>query len=454
MYTLPRDYANYYKDFINRDVREFKLECNIASESDISSINIDYDLMSGAEEYTIGNLAPAKLTMTVSSNIQIFETNEITLTIKLKVEDIHGKIIWVPVPIGKFYVFDIKSTKLSKTITAYDNLYKSELERTYNSTLEYPITVHEILDEICPLLNITYDIAIPNITIERPEVVTESRMNNKGKYEVVVSASDQVCIDMTVGHALTCIAGYLGGNFIVDGDSKLKLITFPTEKAKSCDFRRYSEPIFGEATYSMNHISCTTYPNNVITVGYNDTSSSMVLDNQLMNRTRLLMILEQMSNISYTQASARLKGDPTLQLGDLIEIYEINELGNAVNRHTIPILRMSFSYTGGCTNSIESPCKAATERNINYKGTISSRLDNLESNVVVLQGEMSELYTSVSALEVVKNNMDDMDLLVDRLGGYTNSDAINQYNSILNKIKESDAVFEEEYDLVYNNKYL
>ena len=58
MYQVPISYANYYKDFIDRDVRQFRLECNIRSnvnsenipESEIASLSIDYDLLSGAEE--------------------------------------------------------------------------------------------------------------------------------------------------------------------------------------------------------------------------------------------------------------------------------------------------------------------------------------------------------------------------------------------------------------------
>lgn len=456
MYQVRGNYQIYYKDYINRDVREFKLECKITGktidESQIASINIDYDLLSGSEEYTIGNLAAAKLTMVISSNVQVFETNEVSLTVKLKARDDTNNTIWIPIPLGRFYIFEVSSTNLSRTITAYDDLYKTELERTYNSKLTYPTTVHKILGEICPLLGITFDSNIPDRTISRPEVVTETVLNN-GKYEVVISESNQVCLSMKVGQALMCIASYLSGNFMVDGDNCLKLITYPKRVTKSLDSTKYATPTIGLASYNMNKIDCTTYPGNVISVGYNENSSAMTLENPFMDRAMLLTILDDLNDITYHQAKVRLKGDPTLQLGDLIEINHVGSNGSILSREQIPILRMMFSYTGGCTNEIESPCKAITEKTINYKGTISSRIDGLETSVSAIQSATQEIYESITALKTVKDNVDDMNTFIEHNSNLTDN-LLNQFDSILNKIKSSNEVFEGEYDEIYNNKYL
>ena len=243
MYQVPSQYARYYKDYIDKNVREFQLVCTINNkeipESQISSINIDYDLLSGEEEYTIGNLASAKLTMVVSSDVLVFSTNEINLTVKLKAQDNNSNIIWIPVPIGRFHVFNVSSTNLSRTITAYDDLYKTELESEYISKLEYPQNIHDILDEICGILDISFSTAIPNHIINRPPIVNEIIKRDDGKLEIIESDSDRVCLGMTVGQALGYIASYLGGNFIVDGDARLKLINFPTSVSKSYDYTRF-----------------------------------------------------------------------------------------------------------------------------------------------------------------------------------------------------------------------
>jgi hypothetical protein len=65
--------------------------------------------------------------MKVSSNVNVYESQEINLTVKLKARDVYGTEIWIPVPLGRFYIFTVTSTKLSKTIVAYDDLYKVPL---------------------------------------------------------------------------------------------------------------------------------------------------------------------------------------------------------------------------------------------------------------------------------------------------------------------------------------
>ena len=60
MYTIKNvTHRQYYREHIEKDIREFKLECDIADNSNISSVKIDYDLASGGEEYFIGVLAAA-----------------------------------------------------------------------------------------------------------------------------------------------------------------------------------------------------------------------------------------------------------------------------------------------------------------------------------------------------------------------------------------------------------
>ena len=65
----------------------------------------------------------------------------------------------------------------------------------------------------------------PSMTILCPvqKVFTTVR-NNNGKYEEVETDSKQVCLGMSVGEALSNIAAFLGGNFIIDGDNNIKLV--------------------------------------------------------------------------------------------------------------------------------------------------------------------------------------------------------------------------------------
>ena len=230
-------------------------------------------------------------------------------------------------------------------------------------------------------MNIGFHANIPNETLTRPPIVNETIKREDGKYEIIESDSDQVCLGMTVGQALGYIVSYLGGNFIVDGDKNLKLITYPTSITKTYDYTKFGEQVTGVASYMITALDCTIYEGNIIHVGDYNAESTIAFDNPFMDRVKLQSILDAIMPINYSVSSLRCKGDPTIQLGDLIETYELNDLGYIINKRTTPVLRMTFSYTGGCTNTIEAPCKALAEKTINYKGTLSSRLDSLENTV-------------------------------------------------------------------------
>jgi hypothetical protein len=452
VYRIKNDeFRAYYKEYIEKDIREFKLECDIADNKNISSVKIAYDLASGGEEYIIGALAAAKLTMNVSSSVKVQEGQEINLTVKLKVYDFNNMPIWVPVPLGRFYVFNVSETILNKKIEAYDDLYKVALEKPFVSNLEYPTQTHLVMSELCEALGVKGFTDIPNDEIQRPEKVFTTVRNNNGKYEEVETDSKQVCLGMSVGEALSNIAAFLGGNFIIDGDNNIKLVKISKTVTKTFNPSKYAEPAYGEAKYNMTRITCTNYPNNVIEVGFGEEASTMSLDNPLMDRTRLLDILYDLTLIDYNQASVRCKGDPTLQLGDLIEVVDVKD-NNKTKK--IPILRMTFSFTGGCSNTIEAMCKAESVKAINYKGTITSRLDTMENTVAFNGSEIEKINNSLEALNNIKDNVDAMNKLIDEVPTEMSLGRIQQYNNLLNRVIQSDVIFENRYNAVYNNKYL
>lgn len=119
-----------------------------------------------------------------------------------------------------------------------------------------------------------------------------------------------------------------------------------------------------------------------------------------------------------------------------------------------PVLRMNFSFTGGCSIDVESVCKAEAEKNINYKGTLTSRVDKLEGNISKISEIIDRLSESLRTLSNVKENIDDMDELIDSLPTVIFPSDLELFNSLLNQIKKNDAKFNEEYEAVVNNRYL
>ena len=81
------------------------------------------------------------------------------------------------------------------------------------------------------------------------------------------------------------------------------------------------------------------------------------------------------------------------------------------------------------------------------------RIDGLESSVSSIQSTTQDIYDSITKLKTVKDNMDDMNTFVES-NTRISTTLLNQYSSIVKKIQDSNAAFEDEYNEIYNNKYL
>lgn len=460
MYKVNDAYIEYYKDYISRPGREFRLKCTLTNngkatsiiESQISSLQIDHDLVSGAEDYTVGNLAAAKLSITFDNSVSISEGDKIKLEVELKTIVI-DKVHWVNVPLGSFFVFEIKKTALSQKVEAYDGLYQRKLEEKYNSKLEYPTTTHLILSEICSILGISYPSDIPNLVVNRPLIVNDLKLNDNGKYEVVETDSNQVGFGLTVGAMMSYMASYLSGNFILEGHNKLKLINVYTSNIdKTYGLNGYMTPTIGDASYDIRCVQCAISTGEILNYGYGEEYQTMALENPFFDEYRVSELAAIVTNIDYKPVNVRVKGDPTIQLGDVICLEDVPHIGTTV----FPVLKKKFNYSGGCKLEVESVCRTESEKAINYKGTVSSRVDTLETTVSKTNTEIDKLNNSIRLLNSIKNNINGMDLFIDKniSAGTLSQAQLTQYELMLTEIEKSRSDFNDKYNLVYYHKYL
>jgi hypothetical protein len=458
VYTFSGSKQAQYEEYINKDGREFRLICTVNNKpvdhAHISSVAIEQDLVSGAEDYIVGNLGLSKLIITFDSSVTVAEGSKIYICIELKTVTSTGLIEWLQVPIGSFNVFEIKKTALTQKIEAYDNLYQKALEDKYNSKLVYPTTTHEILSELCSKLSIKFiSSRIPDILINRPAMVTDLKLNDDGKYEVVETDSNQVGFGLTIGAMMSYMASYLGGNFILEGDNSLKLIRLYTEDVhKSYTTRDYTTPTVGDASYDIICLKCEIPNYETLVYGAGEEYQTMSIINPFFDAQRTSELAAIVTNIKYKPVQAKIKGDPAMQLGDLVKLIDIPHIGTLV----FPILKLKLTYSGGCGLTVESVCRSKSTKEINYRGTMSSRIETLETTVSKTKTEVDKLYSSIRILNTLRTNLEGMDMFITQntstgtLGEYE----IDQFQLILNAIEQNKKDFDEKYKLVYDNKYL
>lgn len=458
MYTFNGSKQAQYEEYINKDGREFRLICTVNNKpvdhAHISSVAIEQDLVSGAEDYIVGNLGLSKLLITFDSSVTVAEGSKIYVKIELKTVSSTGLIEWLEVPVGSFYVFEIKKTALTQKIEAYDNLYQKALEDKYNSSLTYPTTTHKVLTELCSKLNIKFvSSRISDVLINRPSMVTDLKLNDDGKYEVVETDSNQVGFGLTIGAMMSYMASYLGGNFILEGDNSLKLIKLYTEDVhKVYTTRDYTTPTVGDASYDITCLKCEIPNYETLVYGTGEEYQTMSIINPFFDAQRTSELAAIVTNIKYKPVQVKMKGDPAIQLGDLVKLIDIPHIGTL----TFPVLKLKLTYTGGCGLTVESVCRSKSTKEINYRGTMTNRVETLETTVSKTKTEVDKLYSSIRTLGTLQKNIEGMDIFITKnvLDGVLDQSDILQFQFIVDAIEQSRKDFNEKYELVYNHKYL
>ena len=462
MYTLNQ-YDSEYRIAIKEDNRLFKFVCTLDSQEipndSYTGFSLEYDLINGSEEYTIGNLAATKLNITFSSDIPVQEGSVIKLDAYLEVIDqVTTNKEWAHVPLGIYTVHTITEKKISNIIVAYDAFYNESLCREYDSRLKYDstsktISIKSILDELSTrYLNGLqfYDNELYEMQLPRPLIVTEKILLDNGKYEVVETDSMKACLSFTVGQTLGYIASYLGGNFIIDGTNTVKLIKYPETAKFSYPNNKYNINSSGKVEYKINRIDCSTYEGNIISVGVDSEDSALVIENPFIYKPRLEELLNEITTISYNPVNFKVMGDPTTQLGDVVRLEPYNG-GNAV---TTPIIRMTMRFSGGVVTDMESVCKAIQDKTIEYKGTLTQKVESLSSTVSSVGSDLERINDSINKLLTVKEYVDQMNEYINTLPSEVNYSRKVQYELLLDKILKADAEFDSRYTAVISNKYL
>ena len=146
------------------------------TEEDIvqGSFSIDRYCVSGAK-LEVGSAIASELKMTLINsdgrfNDKRFEGAELYVTIGIKdYSDEENPFYYVPMG---YFTIDEQPRKLSTiSISAVDRMV--QFDKVYDSSLEYPATLAQILADACQNCNITYDVStLPDLTYtvsERPE---------------------------------------------------------------------------------------------------------------------------------------------------------------------------------------------------------------------------------------------------------------------------------------------
>ncbi|MDE5781479.1 MAG: hypothetical protein K2I03_08385, partial [Lachnospiraceae bacterium] len=369
MYRVSKEFS----DTIMGDNRRFtvKVTC-LGEEVPLSISKIVYSGgCNGSDTPTIGNTVSAYVEITAESTDIILENKELCLYIGLKLNE---KVEYIP--IGCFIVKTIENDNGKMTLTAYDRMIK--MEGLYVTSLKnYSIT--SILSEISSQKEI-------NINIPESDIVLDKKPQGYTYREMI-------------GY----IASLLGKNALIDRNGQLVFKWYhDTEYIVSAD--RIFNIKKSDKAYKIQKTECSTDAETVLRSGESSTRG-ISFSNPFMTQDILDNIYKEIKGMEFVPLSVSFLGDVTIDAGDVIKIHNRKDL------YIVPIMNIEWEYDGGLISVVECVGNTDVEEEIDFKGPITKKVDNIFAELLKVDTFMAKAVTTetlaASVAQIDKLTSDD-----------------------------------------------
>lgn len=287
-------------------------------------------------------------------------------TAKLGTMNLGGVILedgfeWVSM--GTYYITEIE--KIDGTdfvnIVGYDS--STRLEKTYKPTITYPATIEAIANDILTQCNLT------SVETVYPEITLDSYVDN--------------CEEM-----LCNIAGLMGKSLKVNRDDKIEFYWW---KDSGITIDRSIQYQNGYRRNTDDDVVITALTSGTedahISVG---TGYGITFTNQYMTEEILTNILADMNGFTYTPCTIEYRGNPALEVGDIVTVIDIdgNEKKALISDHTLLLTGMKGDVESiGDTEENLVLAKASTEKKLEQlRNTLQNALKDITEKIVGIKG--------------------------------------------------------------------
>jgi hypothetical protein len=278
------------------------------------------------------------------------------------------------VSIGKFTVENAVRKNNTITLNCVDRMYKAE--KDYVSDLMYPTTLGEILQSACDQAGI--------------ELATTTFAN-----------SDYIVPNEPVFEGVTCrkvfaqVAELAGGYAKINRLGQLEIVTLGNESVRDITKDHYFD-------LKINEVAEASIDKVIVKVGEETATKGdgkniyTVVDNMFVQDPNNVVdaLYNVLKNVSYTACDVNFQGDFSLDLGDKISI----------DGHETYILDRKLKYTGGLREDFRAPAKSNVEKESTGKSNIILDMNNIKTQIKVIEGEISQTIEKVENLVVDAEN--------------------------------------------------
>lgn len=320
---------------------------NVDYETDIIK-DFKYHSSIASNSFAIGSTNASTFEITLNKLVETIEENQ-------EVKPFIGIIGTENIPLGVFYIKEIKRDRNAKTtkIKCQDKMmYLNEL---YKTDLAFPAKVRDVIQDISEKVKMEF---VPTHISYNKEV----QKLEKVSYREMLSYLAQI-----------------EGCFVVfDRYGKLEFRKFNRTQEKITKNNYFlSGLVVNDVEYKLSGITVDLKnKDKTILASGSVVGNQINLVNPLMKQDYLDEVYTYLKQFIFKPYTVNWQGNPALEVGDFIQV-EVAD-GNYIG---VPILDLQLNFSGGLNCKMSADVKTSTSTSYEYKGTLQKQIEFLNARV-------------------------------------------------------------------------
>lgn len=320
---------------------------NVDYRTDIIK-DFNYNSSIASNSFTIGSTNASTFEITLNELIETIEENQ-------EVKPYIGIIGAESIPLGVFYIKEIKRDRNAKTtkIKCQDKMmYLNEL---YKTDLAFPAKIRDVIQDISDKVKMEF---VPTHISYNKEV----QKLEKVSYREMLSYLAQI-----------------EGCFVVfDRYGKLEFRKFNRTQEKITKNNYFlSGLVVNDVEYKLNGITADLKnKEKTILASGSAVGNQINIANPLMKQDYLDEVYTYLKQFVFKPYTVNWQGNPALEVGDFLQIEVAN--GQYIG---VPILNLQLNFSGGLNCKISADVKTSTSTSYEYKGTIQKQIEFLNARI-------------------------------------------------------------------------
>lgn len=320
---------------------------NVDYRTDIIK-DFNYQSSIASNSFAIGSTNASTFEITLNKLVETIEENQ-------EVKPYIGIIGAESIPLGVFYIKEIKRDRNAKTtkIKCQDKMmYLNEL---YKTDLAFPAKIRDVIQDISYKVKMEF---VPTHISYNKEVQKQEKVSYREMLSYLAQIEGCFVVFDRYGklefrkfnrtqEKITKNNYFLGGLEVNDVEYKLNGIT--------ADLKNKEKTILASGSAVGNQINIT---------------------NPLMKQDYLDEVYTYLKQFIFKPYTINWQGNPALEVGDFIQIEVAN--GQYIG---VPILNLQLNFSGGLNCKMSADVKTSTSTSYEYKGTIQKQIEFLNARI-------------------------------------------------------------------------